>query len=459
MSKRILIVDSERFARESIRDRMTREGFVVVESADGQSALARAGRELIDLAIIDFNLPDLDGMELLNRLCQVRPQLPILIITAQSSITAAVQAIKQGAYDYIAKPFDLDELAIQIRRILETSKLQSDLSVRIQADKERYGLNSLVGCSPPIRQITTMLRKVASSPTTILLRGESGTGKDLLARVIHYESDRADRLFMNVVCTAIPDQLLESELFGHERGAFTDAKRQRTGLFELAHGGTVFLDEIGDMSPALQAKLLHVLEYKSFRRIGGTEDIRVDVRILAATNRDLEAAIRKGAFREDLFYRISVMPLVLPPLRDRPEDVPLLAQYFRDRYAHEFRRDFRDFTPEALQKLLAYHWPGNVRELRNVVERALLIGNEPWVREEDILLGRGFLAPEEAPAGGAIHLPPEGCRLDDVEKDLVVQALERAAGNRTKAAKLLGITRDQVRYKVEKFGLPAPTEA
>jgi transcriptional regulator with PAS, ATPase and Fis domain len=298
-----------------------------------------------------------------------------------------------------------------------------------------------------------LMARIASSPaSTVLLTGETGTGKDLAAKAIHYNSDRAARPFVNITASALPEQLLESELFGHERGAFTDARQQKRGLFETADGGTVFLDEIGEMMPGLQAKLLRFLEEKTFKRVGGLADIRVDVRVIAATNRNLESEVGAGKFREDLFYRLQVMPIMLPPVRERTGDIPLLVAYYIDRYNREFRKRVRGATPEAMALLERYRWPGNVRELRNAIERAMLLMDREWLRPDD------FASPAR-PAHGTqqFHLPPGGVVLEEVEKDLLVQALERAHGNQTHAGQLLGINRDQVRYRIEKFGLVKPT--
>lgn len=316
--------------------------------------------------------------------------------------------------------------------------------------KNRFGLNSIVGSSLRILEIKEYIRRLArSDTTTILLLGESGSGKDMLARAIHYESTRVNRPFVNVTCTALHETLLESELFGYEKGAFTDAKSRKKGLFEFAAGGTVFLDEIADMWPPLQAKLLRVLEEKSFKRVGGTADVKVDVRVVAATNRNLDEAIRQGRFREDLYYRLSAVPITMPSLRERKEDIPVLADHFLRMYNREFGRDIQTLHPDAMEKLREYNWPGNVRELKNAIERAVLLTSSDAITEGDLVLGRA--GQNEPP--GIVQLPEQGCILSDVEKELVRQALERTNGNQTQAAHLLGITRDQIRYKMSKFCL------
>jgi DNA-binding NtrC family response regulator len=453
MPARVLIVDDEKLIRWSIAERLAKEGFATSEAGDGGTAITVLGGEPVDLVLLDLKLPDADGLTLLRQFQGRAPDLPVVIMTANSSIDTAVEAMKLGAHDYLTKPFNMDELVLSVRRALETTGLRREAGERLREAKERHGLSNVVASSGKMRQILDLVRKVARSETsTVLLRGESGTGKDVIARAIHYESVRAASAFMNITCTALPDTLLESELFGHERGAFTDAKGQKKGLLELADGGTLFLDEIGDMSPSLQAKILRVLEEKTFRRVGGTVDIRVDVRVIAATNRDLEKAIRDRSFREDLYYRLNIIPIDLPPLRERPEDIPALVDHFLTRFSLEFKRPFKSVTAGALARLKAHAWPGNVRELRNALERACLLASKETLDEGDILLGR--------PAPGveinrSFVLPAGGLVLEELEKDLVTQALERSGGNQTKAAALLGISRDQLRYRMDKHGLAA----
>src|SRR5262245_61574961 len=342
MTPRILIVDDEKLIRWSITERLTRENFLTSEASDGASAATVLAREPVDLVLLDLKLPDTDGLTLLRQFQERAPELPVVIMTAHSSVDTAVEAMKRGAHDYLTKPFNLDELVLSVRRALETTGLRREAGERLREAKGRFGFANVVGTSKRMKEIVALARKVArSEATTVLLRGESGSGKDVIARAIHYESARAGAAFMNITCTAITDTLLESELFGHERGAFTDARSQKKGLFELADGGTLFLDESGDMSPSLQAKLLRVLEEKKFRRVGGTEDVKIDVRVIAATNRDLEKAIRERTFREDLFYRLNIIPIDLPPLRDRPEDIPSLVDYFLGHFSREFKRPFK----------------------------------------------------------------------------------------------------------------------
>jgi DNA-binding NtrC family response regulator len=443
----LLIVDDEELVRWSLRERFTREGFSILEAGT-----AAGGVELApgaDLVLLDYRLPDGDGLTVLRRIKEIAPDTPVVLMTAFSTVENAVDAMRHGAYDYLNKPFDLDEVVICIEKALETSRLRSEVRAYRSTEKRAYGFDSVIGQSPTMVAVKALLARVAASPaSTVLLTGETGTGKDLAAKAIHYNSDRASKPFVNITCSALPEQLLESELFGHERGAFTDARQQKRGLFETADGGTVFLDEIGEMAPGLQAKMLRFLEEKTFKRVGGLTDIRVDVRVIAATNRDLEGEVRAGKFREDLFYRLQVMPVALPPLRSRRGDVTLLSKWYIEKYNQEFRKRVRGLTPEAAAVLEQYGWPGNVRELRNAIERAMLLADREWLTP-DMFSG---LSRSVTPA--TFKLPPEGLDLEEVERDLLVQALDRTDWNQTHAGRLLGINRDQVRYRIEKFGLP-----
>jgi two-component system response regulator AtoC len=465
---RILVVDDEKLLRWAVRDRLAEEGFKVEEAGSGAEAIPVLRRGELDLALLDLQLPDTDGIALLREARAADPGLLCVLMTAFASVDSAVEAMKLGAYDYLGKPVDMDDLVLTVQRALETTRLRREVRALRRSLETGTGPARLLHRSDAMHEVFSVIERVARTDTTVLIRGESGTGKGLLARVIHDASPRAQAPFLTVTCTALQETLLESELMGHERGAFTDAKERKKGLFELAHGGTLFLDEIGDVPPSFQAKLLTLLEEKTFRRVGGTEDLRADVRILVATHRDLEQRVKEGKFRQDLFYRLNVLPVTVPPLRERAGDVPLLVQHFLDRYAREFGSAVRSISREALDILEAYSWPGNVRELRNAVERMVLLA-----RGEE--LGRADLPAEilaaGAPAGGAPStasgdgaagpstLPPAGVDLAELERGLVEQALRRARGNQTRAGKLLGLNREQIRYRVEKFDLRHLLEA
>ena len=449
----ILVIDDEQLIRKSLSRRLSADGYHVMEAKDGKSAIERAAAGF-DLAVLDYRLPDLDGLTVLKELKRLQPDSIVILLTAYANVETAVQAMKLGAYHFANKPFDLDALSAMIEQALETTRLRREVRQLRANVSEPYSLEHIVGESVSMREFKALLERVASSPaSTVLLTGESGTGKDLAAKVLHYTSGRGTRPFVNITCSALPENLLESELFGHERGAFTDARTQKRGLFEQADGGTVFLDEIGEMPAALQAKLLRVLEEKAFRRVGGSQDLRVDVRVVAATNRTLEDEVRAGRFREDLFYRLNVLPLRLPPLRAHAEDLPALVGFYVDTFNREFKKNVRGASPAALQALTQYGWPGNVRELRNAVERAMLLTNHDVLEPADFPI-------TASPAGpAALDLPAAGINLEEVERTLVRQALERTGWNQTRAAKLHGLNRDQIHYRIEKFKLEAPARS
>ncbi len=448
-TRTILVVDDEPLIRYALNDRLTSDGYRVVEAETAAQALSRS-REGVDLVLLDYKLPDGDGLSVLRKIKEDHPETLVILLTAHQSVELAVEAMKQGAYHYANKPFNLDEISILVAKALETTELRREVRSLRETQAQPYSFDRIVGEGPTVSAVKALLKKVATSPaSTVLLTGESGTGKDLAAKVLHYNSARASRPFMNITCSALPEALMESELFGHERGAFTGADRQKRGLFETADGGTVFLDEIGEMVPGLQAKLLRFLEEKTFKRVGGAVDIKVDVRVIAATNRNLQEEVKQGKFREDLFYRLNVLPIVLPPLRDRADDIPRLVAFYVDVYNTEFKKRIRGVTPEAMEQITRHPWPGNIRELRNAIERAMLLSDGPMLDAGDFSAG-GAVAVR---LGDAVELPAAGLDLEQLERSLVVQALERTGWNQTKAAALLGLNRDQIRYRVEKFQL------
>ncbi|HET7216504.1 MAG TPA: sigma-54 dependent transcriptional regulator [Vicinamibacterales bacterium] len=444
----ILVVDDEALIRWSLSERLKSEGYEVLEADSGHAALEKLG-EGVDLVLLDYRLPDTDGVSILRKVKEFDQDILVILLTAYASVETAVEAMKLGAYHFANKPFNLDEVATTVDRALETTRLRREVRQYRTNAARPYSLQRIVGASPTMTALRHLVARVAVSPaSTVLLTGESGTGKDLVAKVIHYASDRSSRPFMNITCSALPEQLLESELFGHERGAFTDARLQKKGLLETADGGTVFLDEIGEMTPALQAKLLRFLEEKSFKRVGGSIDIRVDVRVIAATNRNLEEEVSKHQFRADLFFRLNVLPISMPPLRAHAEDIPLLVEYFIDTFNTEFRKKILGATPAAYALLQAYGWPGNVRELRNVIERAMLLSDGTRLDAKDFAAMTKTVS-----ASNEFELPPTGVDLEQLERSLLIQALRRSGGNQTRAGGLLGLNRDQIRYRIEKFGL------
>jgi DNA-binding NtrC family response regulator len=447
----ILIVDDEQLIRRSVAKRLIANGYSILEAENGKSALAQASQG-VDLVILDYRLPDIDGLAVLKQIRQLDADVLVVLLTAYASVETAVEAMKLGAYHFMIKPFDLEALAALAEQALETTRLRREVRQLRATQAEPYSLDRIVGESAEIREFKSVLKRIATSPaSTVLLTGESGTGKDLVAKVLHYASARIGRPFVNITCSALPENLLESELFGHERGAFTDAREKKKGLFEQAEGGTVFLDEIGEMTPPLQAKLLRFLEEKTFRRVGGIADVHVDVRVVAATNRNLEEAVRQGHFREDLFYRLNVLRLKLPALRSHLEDLTALVGFYIETFNREFKKNVHGVSPATLRLLGSYGWPGNVRELRNAVERAMLLATTDTLEPADFPI-----ASIDAVHSHAIDLPMSGLNLEEVEKSLVTQALERTGWNQTRAAKLLGLNRDQIHYRIEKFKLVQP---
>lgn len=464
----IVVADDEESVRWTLKKALEREGYEVLTAADGQRAVEAAEEAQADLVLMDIKMPTLDGLQALSRLREHRPETVVIVMTAFGSLQAAVEAMKRGAYDYITKPFDFEELTLLVRRALEVRMLTQELHRLKAALKGRPTFDEIVGESQAMQEVFKLVGQVADSDATVLIQGESGTGKELIAKAIHKNSPRSSRPFVTVNCAAIPKDLLESELFGHERGAFTGAVTSRRGKFELADGGTIFLDEIGEMDPALQTKILRVLEERRFERLGGEAPISVDVRILAATHRDLGNLVRRGGFREDLFYRLNVVAIQLPPLRERREDIPLLVTHFLRLYA---TGEPKEVSPEALKCLMSHPWPGNVRELENVIKRACLLARTRLILPEHLPETIQGPAPppggEVSPPGGLgrevrAELKRIGADQDGqlyehilalVERPLIQAVLERAGGNQLKAAELLGINRNTLRKRMKRLGI------
>ena len=455
---RILVVDDERSMQEFLEILLRKEGYDVATAGDVPSALIALDSDDFDLVISDIQMPDRSGLDLLRALRQAQPEIVVIMITAFATTETALAAMKEGAYDYITKPFKVDEIKLVVKKALEKKLLAAENArLRHELRSERQQ-RPLVGNSPRMQQLYEMIGRVAATKTNVLIVGESGTGKELVARAIHAESDRADKSFVALNCAAIPENLLESELFGHVKGAFTGAVGNKAGLFELADLGTLFLDEVGELTPPLQVKLLRAIQEKTIRRVGGTSDRRVDVRILAATNRRLEDEVSAGRFREDLYYRLNVIQLPLPPLRERMEDLPLLVHHFVEKYTRELGKSVRGVSDEAMERLRAHSYPGNVRELENVIERAVALARGEWIDRES--LPPALLQPPAERTSAA--LPQGSVDLDnlvaDYERGLLVEALRRAGGVKKRAAHLLGISFRSFRYRLEKLGLDEPGE-
>ena len=434
MAHKILIVDDEPFNLDLLEQELTDRGYSIERAGDGAEALGKFESFRPDLILLDYQMPDMNGVDVLRELRGRGNEAPVVMITAYGTIERAVQAMREGAYDFIPKPFDPDHLTFVVRKALERENLKKEVE-RLSAEvSERYRL--IVGQSARMNEVVDAAKKAAGSKATVLLLGESGTGKELLARAIHNWSERREKPFVAINCVGLSKELLESDLFGHEKGAFTGAHQLKKGKLELADGGTVFLDEVGDVSSEVQTKLLRFIQEREFERVGGTRPMRVDVRIIAATNRDLDGAVKEGRFREDLYYRLNVVPIRLPPLRERTEDIAELADFFLRRFADETKKSFTGITTEARGKLLAYRWPGNVRELANVIERAIVLGQGPKIDLRD--LPAVVIAGEEkdSPQGLGYHDAVEAHR-----RDLIINALAEAQGNRAAAAKALGLHR------------------
>lgn len=448
MEVTILVIDDEEHMRWIIERAMVKEGWKTVSAANGAEGLAKFASLSPDLVLLDLRLPDMNGIDVLRIFRQEQPRVPVIMITAHGTVESAIEAMKIGADDYVSKPFDMEELKIIIRRSLDVVQLTTEVDFLRGELGEKFK-TTLIGKSQSVAEIREIVSKVADAPATVLILGESGTGKEVVARLLHVQSSRTSKPFVAVNCAAIPENLLESELFGHEKGAFTGAVSRKKGKFEIAGGGTIFLDEIGEITPQIQVKLLRVLQERVFERVGGNEPVKMEARIIAATNRDLRKSVKDGLFREDLYYRLQVIPIELSPLRERREDIPELVEYFLKKY--DCRRKMIGFSPEALAVMQRYDWPGNIRELENTIERAVILCSNDEVTPS--FLPREMTDESELNQKFVVRLPEEGLSLDQVERDLILMALENSSGNQTKAARQLGITRSALIYRMEKHNL------
>ena len=456
LKDKILVADDEKSMREFLDIMLKKEGYKVTLASNGEEVMKLVEKDIFDLALVDIRMPRQDGISALKRIKSISPETVVIMITAYASADTAIKAMKEGAYDYITKPFKIDEIKLIIQNALEKKHLQKENLLLKQVVRDRYHFENIIGQSSKMLELYDLLEKVAPTKTNILITGESGTGKELVAKAIHYNSPRKDKPFVTLNCGAIPESLIESELFGHMRGAFTDAISTKKGLFEVADEGTIFLDEISELPLMMQVKLLRVLQDREFKRVGGTEDIRVDVRILSATNKDLEGAVREKQFREDLFYRLNVIQIRIPSLRERKEDIPLLTSHFLKRYSEELGKQISQISPEALRVLVQYDYPGNVRELQNIIERAMALETSQELTAPNL----SSYIEEQLPIKKRpidLEIPSEGVDLEkiveDVERTLLLKALDRTKGIKKKAAELLHINFRSMRYRLEKYGL------
>lgn len=453
---KILVADDEQSMREFLDIMLKKEGYKVSLASNGEEVAKMVENDLFDLVLLDIRMPKLDGISALKKIKANTPETIVIMITAYASADTAIKAMKEGAYDYITKPFKVEEIKLIIKNALEKKNLQKENVLLKQAMRDRFHFGNIIGQSPKMVTLYDLLEKVSPTKTNILVTGESGTGKELVAKAIHYNSPRKEKPFVTLNCGAIPESLIESELFGHMKGAFTDAIATKKGLFEVADEGTIFLDEISELPLLMQVKLLRVLQDKEFKRVGGTEDIRVDVRIIAATNKELEEAVKEKRFREDLFYRLNVIQIKLPPLRDRREDIQILANHFLKKYSQELSKNISKISPEALQILLNYEYPGNVRELQNIIERAVALESSSDLTAHNL---SSYLSEQPLLRKGPIdiEIPNDGIDLEkmveDLERTLLLKALDKTKGIKKKAAELLHINFRSMRYRLEKYGL------
>lgn len=467
-SEQILIIDDESGVRAYLAEILKGDGYQILDASDGEEGIALFQKRLPEVVVCDLKLPRADGLTVLRTIHEIDKDTPFIVLTGHGSIESAIQAMRLGAFHYITKPLDPQELLLNIQKALESRSLKKEVHWLRKEAHGKVGYSDLIGSTPETLGLLKMAEKVAGSDApTVLLQGESGTGKNLIARMIHFKSRRARAPFVEINCASLPENLIESELFGHEKGSYTDAKQLKRGLFEVARGGTIFLDEIGEVSLSTQAKLLQAIESHVFRRVGGIEDISTDLRVIASTNVNLREAVAQKKFRDDLYFRLSLIPIRIPALRERAADIPLLAQNFINVFNREYRKTIMGITPEAEALLKAYSWPGNIRELKNVIERIVILESDEWISPlqlpPELRAGLRGGAPEYPFPGSAEPSQPvepgrpTGMTLEDVEKSFIVQALQKTEGNQSRAARLLGITRHTLRYRMEKFGLLSPS--
>jgi len=450
--KKILIVDDEPHVLELLSVALEDEGYRILVANNGREALCQLKKEQPQVVLLDIRMPDVDGLEVLRQIKQINKATSVIMMTAYGAMETVLEAIQLGAYDYLTKPLDLKKVRLLIRRALEAQKLAQEVaSLRLKL-KEKYQLENIVGTHPKMLEVYKMMARVVDNKATVLIMGETGTGKEVVARAIHFNGLLKEGPFVAIDCASLPSDLLESELFGHEKGAFTGAIAQKMGKFELADKGTLFLDEVGNLTLATQAKLLRFLQEKKIERVGGTRPIELEVRVIAATNLDLEKAVQEGSFREDLYYRLNVVTMPLPPLRERRNDIPLLVEHFLQKYESEFKGKVKYVAPETMDLLTSYNWPGNVRELENVIERAIVIGKTEGILVEDLPLRIQKLASGTDLDISSEKIPFEQ-RVENFEKKLIIDALEKASWIQTKAAELLGTNRSTIRYKMKKYGI------
>ncbi|HEX8951381.1 MAG TPA: sigma-54 dependent transcriptional regulator [Polyangia bacterium] len=447
--ERVLIVDDEANARTALAELLRDEGYSVETAADGFKALPKLEEFAPDVVVTDLKMPGLSGLELMAKVRERDPEGVVIVMTAFGAVESAVQAMRQGAADYLTKPVNVEELSLVLKREIERKRLRAEAGQLRERISEKHRINNIIGSSPAMQQVFDAVLQVAPSRASVLINGESGTGKELIAAAIHEHSPRAKKPFVKLHCAALAESLLESELFGHERGSFTGAVGRREGRFEQADGGTLFLDEIGEISPSIQVKLLRFLQEHEFERVGGNQTIKVDVRVITATNRNLLQRVKEGHFREDLYYRLNVVSIEMPPLRARPSDIPLLASFFLNKYAKDNGKTIEGFTDDALAQLANYEWPGNVRELENAIERAVVVSKHPRIGVEDFA---SAIATAQKRPDGMPHIP--GAKMEELERYAILKTLEHTGGSTSRAAEMLGISARTIQYRLQQYGSP-----